>query len=544
MESEGGFYSEDVRRTEQEARTTLDRLLGNSIYEAAIDDLIAALGTLIDLSGELQRPDATDEAIRRGNLLLDRALTDEQRVTVHYYLANVWEVARNQRRSRAQLAEWEQPELAPQVIHLRHAVHLIESVPVPRRDAKVIRHRHCQVYTNLGNLMSHIGRFVEAIACWDMAVALDKRFAMAIANRAYGLFQYGRLVHDPGHQVKFLRAADAGLTTALQPRLASQMHTDARAFFTQLHTNLRERVPAAVLKPPAPHAHMFRKRMSRHEREYREWCLAHRLFLNDLNDLEQRDPLVARDVLTLPDFTTPIDAALPHAYGFFNQLKQEFTSARLLYFEGVHAERVHFADRDVTLIDTLDYAAYGHAIEQIKIAYRLAYSLFDKLAYFLNDYLALGIPEKRVSFRGVWYVQENRERGLRLEVSRPENTAFKALFWLAKDFYEDDPAFTEAIEPDAKDLAALRNHLEHKYVKLHLFGVPSADRLLGRDPLAHALDRTDFERRTLRILQLARSAVIYLSMGVYAEEARRRSKYPDQRVVALPLFEVQDRFKL
>jgi hypothetical protein len=129
-------------------------------------------------------------------------------------------------------------------------------------------------------------------------------------------------------------------------------------------------------------------------------------------------------------------------------------------------------------------------------------------------------------------------------MSRPENTPFMGLFWLAKDFYEDEEGFTDAIEPDARDLAVLRNHLEHKYVKLHVFGVPPDDRRRGRDPLAHALDRGEFEQRTLRILQLARSALLYLSMGVYVEEARRRAEHPEQRVAAVPLFELEDRFKL
>jgi len=537
-------YTEDVPRTREAAVQTLHGFLQPVPPGQPVDEAIAALGTMIDLSGELRHRDATDEAIRRGERLLEGALCEDQRATVHYFLANAWEEARRQRRSERGLADWEQPEVSAQVIHLRHAARLMEASAEIGTAGESAILRRCQIYTNLGNVMSLVGRLVDAITYWGRALDLEPQFAMAIANRGYGWIQYAQLVHDPGHRVHLLRAADGDLSDALLPRLASQMHREPRAFFTHLQGQLRAQVPAEVLAPPTAHEHSFAKRISKRERAYREWCLARRLFLNDLNDLYTRDPLAARDVLVLPDVATPVDAGMPHTIGFFNQLKQEFTSARISLFEGVNADRIHFADRDVTLIDTLDYPAYGHAAEQIKVAYRLAYSLFDKIAYFLNDYLALSIPEKKVSFRSVWYVHPDRSRGLLPEISRPENTPLKALFWLAKDFYEDELGFTDALEPDARDLADLRNHLEHKYVKLQLFYVPTEERYFARGPLAYSLSRSEFERRALRLLQLARSALLYLSMGVYVEEARRRAAYPSQRSLSLPLIEFEDRFKL
>src|SRR5688572_7979585 len=126
-------YSEDIQRTPEEAQAALDRLLNSTSEAQSVEDAIAALGTLIDLSGELRRSDATSQAIRRGGLLLEGTLTDEQRATVHYFLANAWEIARIQRRSPAELEEWEQPESEAQVIHLRRAARLMESFPKRRR---------------------------------------------------------------------------------------------------------------------------------------------------------------------------------------------------------------------------------------------------------------------------------------------------------------------------------------------------------------------------------------------------------------------------
>ncbi len=72
--------------------------------------------------------------------------------------------------------------------------------------------------------------------------------------------------------------------------------------------------------------------------------------------------------------------------GFFNQMKQEYASARWLLYEGLQEDRVHFSDHDVRLCNTLDYSCHSLTVEKTKIAFRMAYSLFDKIAFFLNGY--------------------------------------------------------------------------------------------------------------------------------------------------------------
>ena len=114
------------------------------------------------------------------------------------------------------------------------------------------------------------------------------------------------------------------------------------------------------------------------ERAYRTWCLRERLFINPLNDLGAR-PIAARDVLTLPSLTvTGTYTRVPPAIGFFNQMKQEFVSGRYLYYEAVQSEGPHFSDRGVLLYNTLDYPAYSLAVEKMRAAFRIVYSLFDK----------------------------------------------------------------------------------------------------------------------------------------------------------------------
>ena len=119
---------------------------------------------------------------------------------------------------------------------------------------------------------------------------------------------------------------------------------------------------------------------------YRQWCLQHRLFLNPLNDLGNL-PIAARDTLGMPAIVVHLDEG-PSALGFFNQIKQEYVTARYLFYEAARPTSAHFSDKEVSLTDTLDYPAYGLGVERVRVAFRLAYSLFDKIAFYLNYYFA------------------------------------------------------------------------------------------------------------------------------------------------------------
>ena len=139
------------------------------------------------------------------------------------------------------------------------------------------------------------------------------------------------------------------------------------------------------------------------EREYRQWCLTNCLFINPLNDITT-EAVAASDVLHLPS----------HSYGlgeeirfptFYNILKQEYVSARFHLFNSQPKDEEHFSDRDVLLMDSFDYGVFDFRAEQLKLAFRSAYSIFDKIALFVNDYFQVGLEPKRVSFRQIWQRQ-------------------------------------------------------------------------------------------------------------------------------------------
>jgi hypothetical protein len=521
--------------------TIFDKLMrGHGIDSVPTNTVLENIGRLVDLSGKLKRAEGTARALEWCDALAKLNLSDSEVTVLEYFRANAWANLQNERSCDPAAAwAWEQPELQQQILCLRRAV-------INRGFEAQQAIRRCQILTNLGNQLNTVGRFVDALESWNRALSLDGRFAMALGNRGLGLIHYSNALYDRGHRAVFLKFAHDDLTAASGPlaRWDSPGCTD----FLPVFEAGRKRVESAFdVKNFSRTLNLDKYCMgrSKKERQYRRWCLENRLFLNPLNDLGAFS-IAGRDVLTLPNFIAPIRQP-PSFVGFFNQLKQEFVSARWMFFEGSMSNVVHFSDRGVLLFNTLDYPAYSLAIEKVKAAYRAAYSLFDKIAFFLNAYLKLVVDPSKVYFRRVWY-QDKRHanRSIRAEFKQSGNWPLRGLFWLSKDLF--DPAFHDATEPDARALDEVRNHLEHKYFKVHEAfapvqpdpGSPSA---LWADTLAFSIQRSDLEGNTLRLLKLSRAALTYLSLGMHWEERRRATNRGKARVVPIGLDVWEDDWK-
>jgi len=113
-----------------------------------------------------------------------------------------------------------------EIIHLRMALHGIDALSDERA---------CQILTNLGNLMDHIGRFVDAIEYWDRALDKLPSFPMARGNRGYGLTYYARALYDQGHAGIFLKCTHVDLEKAL---LSSELYEDARKGFDECRVQI------------------------------------------------------------------------------------------------------------------------------------------------------------------------------------------------------------------------------------------------------------------------------------------------------------------
>jgi hypothetical protein len=401
--------------------------------------------------------------------------------------------------------QWEQPTLARELYYLRRAVSHQKFTQIPDE-------RKCMCLNNLGNRLQVAGRIIEALDYWRRALEVLPNFGMSLCNRAKGFTAYAQALEDDATRALFLWVAHKEASAALA---GTAYYTDVRDNRNKEVTKkLKEWIESVIdvdgLAALDPLTYQDTS-ATEEERNYRQWCLANCLYLNPLNDLG-RYAGAATDSMGLGTHVVPVDA--PHRFAsFFDQMKQEYVSARWLLYEGLTAKHPHFSDRDVFLGATEPRPSLSLAIEKVKAAYRISYSLFDKAGFFINAYMDLGIPEKEVSFRKLWRSDENNP--IRKEFDTASNWGFCALYWLAKDFFEK--ATDEVAEPQARGLSDIRNYIEHKYLRVTVAESPTTP----PDDLALMVSREQFEGRAMHLLKLARSALIYLAIGVRLEEERR-----------------------
>lgn len=443
--------------------------------------------------------------------------------TAHYYRANAWH-NRAAENGTLQSWAWEQPELQEEILELRRAVRHPGFAMLPP-------FQRWQIRTNLGNKLSAVGRTIEAVAEWDRVLAEEPGFAKAAGNRGQAFITYARGLEDTGHIAALLAEAHASLRSATAT--AALHEADMARVVPTYEAGLAE--IASYIDVEAARTMIGREfplGTTAEEIAYRRWCLTERLFINPLNDIGALS-IAATDAMMLPSVTESSKSHLPPPiFGFFNQMKQEFVSARYTLYEGLNALQPHFSDTDVKLVNTLDYPAYGLATERLRMAFRAAYSILDKIAFFLNAYA--GINHKnlhRISFRSVWYDGADPKKALLSQLAQHPNLPMRALFWLSKDFYEEE--FKKVTDPDAEAMADVRNHLEHRYLQLHDMGAGDDDADSAQPGLRYSLAREDFAARTLKLFRYARAALIYLAKSVRAEERMRKT--PRERKLTMPM---------
>lgn len=429
--------------------------------------------------------------------------------------------------------EWDAPNLKQEIYWLRQA--LLDVVNADQAPAKV--ELRLRIETNLGNVISHVGRFCEALEHWDAAIRLDPKFGMALACRGDGLTFYGRVLYDNGHQPLFFWRAHQSLTAGLEAGVEDHAvegiaHSLKRVDALYDWARFSFDVDACPLGS------------SKKERDYRAWCLQERLFLNPLNDLGPH-AVAARDVITFPSIAQTKEEGgpwVPEVYGIYNQLTQEFVSARYLAYEAIQSapRHKHFSDKDVLLYNTLDYRVLRLWVEKLKMSYLSAFASFDKMAYLINHYWKLGVKQDKVNFGSIWY-QDREKKILRPEFDGVENWPLRGLFGISRDLHwRSDGDFPT--EPQARLLHNVRNHIAHKYLAVHddfCFSVSQRASQLPPSDLSYRISDQELCAATIKLLKLVRSALIYLSLAVHCHENQKRAG--DQGLYGeMPLFPFGD----
>lgn len=515
----------------------LNKRCERSINKMTDAEALKYIGQLIDDSHDASFERGAKRALYLLGELAKRPLAEKDAALVEYFRANAW-AARSHIANVRQSWAWECEELQEEMLALSRATY-------HSGFAMLEKGRRCQILTNRANLLNIVGRSIDAIAGWDDALRIGPHFAMALGNRGAGLKHYAGMVVDNRERAILALHAYDSLCAAMAPDAVNEsvdpqpVIAQFKAVADQLEGALNVEAARAMQRLDEGEAGR-----SKTERTYRQWCLDKRLFLCPLNDLGPH-LIAATDDLMLPGITEafderPGDYSPPPIIGFFSQMKQEYASARYMLFEGMSSTRVHFSDRDVALTDTLDYPLYSLASERVRTAFRIAYSLLDKIAFLVDRYWKLGKVPERISFKNVWMV-ENKAR-LVPQFENSKNWPLRGLYWLSKELFDDQLKQTTAA--DARELHAIRNALEHTYLRVSegwakpfMIGTPSAN------GFGIAIGSDELEAKAIRVMQIARSALFYVSFAIGHEEREKRRANPDHLVGSLPLHSLQDKRK-
>ncbi len=476
------------------SQSNLNELLAHDFSSMEPKETVPHLGALIDLSEEHASLEGTKKAIRVGEDILPRLTSSTSRSLLYYFLSNAYSnlYVLSPPSPGQDVWAWESPRHEKPLLYLRYA--LLEP-----GFGDLPPYRKAQIHTNLANVLNKIGRSLEAIEHYDQALSFSPGFPMATGNKGIALFHIGRALYRHHDHTVYFFLAHVQLQKALERR--HDLEEEAAAAFEKYLYSAGQYLAMAdseVMLDDGIYSES--PLLLPQESAYRTWCVTHRLFLNPLTDIGLLPPW-GGDVFLLPSVERAGEG-MKEVWGLFLQISHEFVYARSLLYHGMHAATV------------LNLQAVA-GLEQIKLAFRAAYSIFDKIAYLINSYYGLHRPQRVVNCRTIW-----KERGhvdLHDVFRNKENWPLRGLYWLTKDlYYEQDEDFKNSLEPEARELRDLRNALEHRYVKI-LETIPEGYGY-EESTIAYCIRRDEFIRKTIKLFKLVRSAIMYLAMAVFTEE--------------------------
>ena len=469
--------------------------------------------------------DAADEPLLRqlSDDCEQRLITakDEERVLLRYYQSNAYAAIISSKHPDVDYTwSWEQPDGIQNILLLRQAMNEPSFQTLNPIST-------CQIRTNLANRLNSLGRPVAANEQWIKALEVFPGFAKALANRAKGLAFFANTFYDNGHAAVLAAAARAFYDEAL----ASDAFWESGDRDLIIPDLVREREQIASFLTQIKYDHNFDLDQwslgsTDRERSYRRWCLEERLFLNPLNEA-CTDTVAATDVLHLPNHIYALEE-VPRFPAYYNLMKQEYVSARYRLYSAIHEDDPDFLMRDVLMLDSGEGQCLGHYTENLRSAFRSAYSIFDKVGLFLNDYFDVGLNVRDVTFRRIWCkASNNAAHNVRPMFEGRRNWPLRGLYFLSKDLF--DLNFKEFSEPDADDLARLRNQLEHRFLSLQNMGTDDSTET------HRFVSVKEFECKALRLLKMAREALIYLSLAMHREEYLRDETSQDKHKISVQL---------
>ena len=320
----------------------------------------------------------------------------------------------------------------------------------------------CRAYLCLANAYDHLGRFCEAQQYYRMALQDSNNAQKVEVNQG---FAYANMHSFWTEEEPFI------------VRRAQQIIRKYEQTFDSLSPLFR-----LICSWPSP---SFDAPLIDYDNiqdgEYEKWICQHYLRINRFNDVEPDSMLSLYDNVKLPAIVdTPEKKALYEST--FEEIKSSFISTRKLLYNIINGDK-----------NCMN-------MELLKMAYKNFYSIFDKIAMFLSNYLDVKLKSYEVDFAKIW----NCKNGdIRQEIlAHSQNMPLLGLYNIKLDVYGMKTDWY-VVDEQTKDLKMLRNYMEHKSIIIK-------DEPMSRTEYQLTISKQELELNTIRLAQLLRCAIIYL----------------------------------
>lgn len=382
-----------------------------------------------------------------------------------------------------------------------------------------------EVWVNHANGLSQLGRSIEALFAYDRALRLAPDHPMAKGNKGEALMTIAPLLGISFAET--LWEAGRLMSQAVQdPRLAAIGSVGAgdywRTCIGRIERYLQTRFAG---NESGSHGPANLDALAPTTRRFVEFCRGERLFLT-YHVLDEHAETALRDAVFIRT-TEPIDSTdrFSHLATLFNQIKEDYAVARYqLFLSGERSSDLDQVSLHTTYADVGEGAKFHLYAGLLKSSFGQAFNVLDKIAFFTNTYLSLGIDEERVTFRTVWrHPDDVRSRvpGSKCRI-RPEflqrgESSSVALVDIARDLERER----------FKAMREIRHAQTHRVLVLTKADAPA----ISSRPGVLTVEWFRMRLETLRLLRTVKSAIFSLAALVTAEEEAKFSDSPRNRIV-------------
>ena len=414
--------------------------------------------------------------------------------------------------------------LEKEILNYRKAIEIYESVEYLIKDYDIkfiMRYYTMRCYTNIGNSILSTGRYIFAIDNYNNALLINSNFAMATLNLSMTLYDIAKLQIRNCEVVYFLHA----FYYFYQKSKECQYNLENIRYLDSLEQRLNTLDKKFIEEFLKKDLHLEEKYYkTKKEQKYRNYIQISRLFLNPCIDILGAS-CFDNDNLILPFGEGKTDKQ-KELIGLFNQIKVEYIYSRYIWYEStvLKIPRYNIAEKDIGLVNIGDNAVFKFREFMLRNAFKSLYSIFDKIALFLNEYFSVGLKGNQISFKNIWKEELKDMNGnIYLKIERPlkenlnNNIGIRALYWLQKDLVEDEKS--NITNPNSIKLFKMRNDMEHNALRT----IKKFKRINKKSKFTMFVLEEEIEDKTYKLLKLLREAIIYLTVAVKEDIERRKS---------------------